>query len=411
MERGKYPIIIIPGCAKSGTTFLFESLTESNAIYPSDRSSVKWKELNIFGEQTASIDEFASHYRVNSSGRYLCDATPIYLTSPKYIRSIYNHPELTEVKFIICLRERCEQIFSWYLHNLATHLIRKDSKSPGRLRFASLFDTISTPGLMGLAWKPIAPAIHEILTLFGSNAVVTFNHHKDYDSQSEFWNRASEFLNVRLAPNRDFHWSEFFCPRVRYFNKTRSETINGKEITFDAGDLLFVAGKKSRLWHGISERAAFEVLEAASHFTREVYRQDIVTSCPEIIEDFHSVLNLLQLDMKDFPATDHLVAKEALLDSNALDKLIMPEVASYGQTTRRESAQGASNSHRGRDTPTLELRSLKEERDKAVADRDRARRKLDLVLSSKSWKVTRPFRALAKTVLSLFNGRRSKPSL
>src|SRR5262249_43745947 len=103
----------------------------------------------------------------------------------------------------------------------------------------------------------------------------------------------------------------------------------GRKILFESGDLLFIAGKKSRIWRAIPNEIGLAVLQAASHFTSEVAQSDMIAFAPEVIEDFEYALELLQLDLRDFPVTERLLAKETALDTRALDELVwVPAIAS-----------------------------------------------------------------------------------
>src|SRR5262249_5361426 len=137
-----------------------------------------------------------------------------------------------------------------------------------------------------------------------------------------------DWLDVRVTPISGGS-SQFFLPRFRYFSQPILEIFDGRKILFESGDLLFIAGEKSRIWRAIPNEIGLAVLGAASHFTSEVARSDMIAFAPKVVEDFEYALELLQLDLKDFPITERLVAKETALDTRALDELVwVPAIAS-----------------------------------------------------------------------------------
>jgi len=116
--------IIIPGMPKSGTTFLYHVLQE-NGLISGYSSPTFTKETGFFlNHQSPTRESFNSIFDQADHEKWKLDATPSYIYDPNIVDRISEiNGKTDQLVFIICLRQRVEQIFSWYIHFISHHLI------------------------------------------------------------------------------------------------------------------------------------------------------------------------------------------------------------------------------------------------------------------------------------------------
>lgn len=109
--------LIIPGFAKSGTTFLFEQLAKSGAPI----NLPKRKEVDYFRSAT-SFEGYLDQFETQDPDKVFLDASPLYGlpgadTASVIKKALKGH----DVKIIVCLREALSRAYSHYMHDISTH--------------------------------------------------------------------------------------------------------------------------------------------------------------------------------------------------------------------------------------------------------------------------------------------------
>jgi len=109
--------LIVPGFAKSGTTFLYEQLVQSGASL----NIPEFKELDYFITRSG-FSGYLENFKTADPEKVFLDASPLYSISGKNIRRrIQETLRGHEVKFIFCLREPIARAYSHYMHDVSSH--------------------------------------------------------------------------------------------------------------------------------------------------------------------------------------------------------------------------------------------------------------------------------------------------
>jgi len=309
------PLFIL-GLPKSGTTFLTHSLLACGAARSYKNVH---KEIHLFssGRAEPSANTFFAHFESNSRAEWACDATPTYIFDPSAIERIHATFE-TAPLFIICLRERIEQIFSWYVHFTLNSLVPDFWAKTD-------FTEIQEPDLFGplpnyrSMFARSAPGIRRCIELFGRERILTFNHHQDYSAESDFWSILSDRIGGPCPPHPTVKWHQDFLPEAIYFEAETERLIDGRLYRFARGDLLIVAGLFSKLYRGVSPVRGHAVMEGCAKMMTSLEDGTISVIKSIIYEDFLESLDLLDVSREQIPLPSRRTLKRARLAQTALD--------------------------------------------------------------------------------------------
>lgn len=111
MDNSKYPFFICPGAQKSGTTYLYNLLRQSDELC----FSVK-KETHFFAHNSkyeAGIEAFYNRFMPDAKTRYLADFSQSYLADQDALIRIKEHLG-DNVKMVLILRDPVMRAFSNY---------------------------------------------------------------------------------------------------------------------------------------------------------------------------------------------------------------------------------------------------------------------------------------------------------
>lgn len=308
--------LFIPGMPKSGTTFLTHSLLECGAAR--DYKSLH-KEIHLFSSRTAepSAEAFFAHFESSSKAEWACDATPTYIFDPSAIERIHAAFDPAPL-FIICLRERVDQIFSWYVHFTLNRLIPD-------FWAKSDFAEIQEPDLFGplpnyrAMFARSAPGIRRCIELFGRERILTFNHHRDYSAESGFWDILSDRIGYPCPPHPTVKWHQDFLPEAIYFEAPTERFIDGRLYQFAQGDLLVVAGHASRLYRDVSPDRGHAVMDGCAKMMTSLEDGTISVIKSIIYDDFLESLDLLDVPREQMPPPSTRTLKRAQLPQTALE--------------------------------------------------------------------------------------------
>jgi len=116
------PDFLIIGAIKGATTSIYDALLKHPKI---DGPTIK--EINYFSNEKKfklGLDWYFSQFPERADGGLLCEATPNYASSTKYLLRIKN--QLGKVKIIYNIRNPVERFISQYLHFRAMNEIFND---------------------------------------------------------------------------------------------------------------------------------------------------------------------------------------------------------------------------------------------------------------------------------------------
>jgi len=102
--------LIIPGFAKSGTTFLYEQLAKSGAPI----NLPKRKEVDFF-RNGKSLEGYLEQFQTTDPDKVFLDASPLYgLPNSNTAATIKKVLKKHDVKFVFCLRESLSRAYSQF---------------------------------------------------------------------------------------------------------------------------------------------------------------------------------------------------------------------------------------------------------------------------------------------------------
>jgi hypothetical protein len=270
------------------------------------------------------MKEFSRSFVITEENLWACDATPMYIFSEKAIENICSFSKGMEVHFVICLRDRAEQVYSWYTHHAVNRLARRLLNKDCSAGFPSLKLT-DFDGIFNFFYSPISPAVQKIIQLFGRDKVTVFNHHSDYHQQSEFWPKISEKLRLEVTPSHNFYQSNKHLPEVLYFESDQQVQLSGVEYSFKRGDMLVKNGEKSTLYRDIDVEKGKQIASGFNSMTRVFGQEERRTVEDRVSSDFLTALELLNLDPKDFPKKNEVRLTSPSVTPGSLDDaLIIP---------------------------------------------------------------------------------------
>ena len=311
------PLFIL-GMPKSGTTFLTHSLLECGAAL---NYKSRHKEIHLFSSWASdpSAEKFFNYFEGNSEAKWACDATPTYIFDLSAIEKIHATFE-TAPLFIICLRERVDQIFSWYVHFTLNRLVPD-------FWAKNDFSEIREPDLFGMLpnyrtmFARSAPGIRRCIELFGRERILVFNHHRDYSEKSHFWENLSNSIGYSCPPHPTVKWHQDFLPEAIYFEAPTEMSINGRLYEFSQGDLLIVAGHASKLYRGVSPDRGHAVMNGCAKMMTSLEDGTISVIKSIIYDDFLESLDLLDVAREQIPPPVTRTLKRARLPQTVLENV------------------------------------------------------------------------------------------
>lgn len=304
-------LLICPGMARGGTTYLYHNLVKSN---PAKMNESHSKELNFFGSNN-DPETFKSFFPDAREDAYYLDFSPSYLVyESAAVNNIIGFPAANK-KIIIHLRNPVDQLFAHYMHDVNTHYANREF---GNVVKCPLFSWGILKNYMAIR----SPAIDRLVKAVGRENVFVVNFHTDIGS-SDLHTRLSAFLGIDLAP---FDTARIggggWMPHYIYSGDDKLDVVVQDEIcALPPEHLLLVNNQNSEVWPDIDYDEAGVLLAGASTWTREIlpYQYDMIYQALE--EDWNKILNTLQQSADDYVVPKHLVAKPAVLPESMKEKL------------------------------------------------------------------------------------------
>lgn len=208
--------LIIPGFAKSGTTFLYEQLAASGAPI----NLPKRKEVDYF-RSADSLEGYLDQFDTQDPDKVFLDASPLYAlpgtdVAARIKKTLKGH----DVKIVFCLRDPMARAYSHYMHDISTHFFLY---AHGPYSFYS-------PAVLKKYFHPLSPAVRDFATIFGKANVSGFGFKS---SGPQLRGDVLKFLSLPKTWHLDFNVNPApggSIPRL-YFDTDRYLTIrSGKEL-------------------------------------------------------------------------------------------------------------------------------------------------------------------------------------
>jgi hypothetical protein len=139
-STGARRILLVPGLAKAGTTFLFDQLAGQAPTFVTSRT----KEANVFSREAAPRrSAYLARFPTLDPAAVLVDASPTYLETADVTVATRIGAVLggDEVQALVLLRDPVDAVFSHYLHAMKSWMGR-----PGRAVVCNSGDGVGRHG-------------------------------------------------------------------------------------------------------------------------------------------------------------------------------------------------------------------------------------------------------------------------
>jgi FkbM family methyltransferase len=282
-------ILVVPGMAKAGTTFLFEQLGRQAEHIATTRN----KEPNYFLRGTGlSRAEYLAKFRDPVPGKVLLDVSPTYIGSgapvAERIRQVL--PE-DEVSVAILLRDPVDRLFSHYLHDLKSFIGRPSWDGTRPATFA-----LTAPDVLARYTRPRTALVAGYKAAFGA-ACRGFHMGALFDG--EMASALSGMLGIPVAPfDAGIRANPGgFVPAYLYGGTAGlAFEQDGTAYRVPPGALVFAANSRSELVEGIAPDAAAALVELGRSFTSELtLPRDVLAP---LVEDHLATCRVLGLERR-----------------------------------------------------------------------------------------------------------------
>jgi hypothetical protein len=304
-------IVMSPGFARSGTTYVFHQLQRKSPKYFNLPIT---KEVNLFNKKDP-LAALTEAYRTHHADLFYIDYSPGYSTSrTEWVERFIEFPAACK-KVIIHLRHPVSQIYAHYLQNLKAQIAKR--KRGDNVHY-SLFSSVALQKYLSLR----TDAFCRIVDHVGRENIFIINFHKDLSNAASLSSRLSHFLDVELASFDDERISPGgWLPYYVYGGEQGTEIAVGQFIAFVPPQaLLLVNGRESMLWKDVTEDQASMLINNSSSWTRAVDESQFEELYRVVQKDWEALLDLFSLDAKDYSVDRSLTAKPADIDETFLTK-------------------------------------------------------------------------------------------
>jgi hypothetical protein len=125
MSLKNIPNLIIGGVHKSGTTSLFNYLSDHPDICGSKKKEIHYYTPMIYNKPIPELKNYFQFFNHHKSEKYLLEASPSYLYGNELlINQLFK--DLPNVKMIFILRNPVDRFTSYYNHCVSKYIIDKD---------------------------------------------------------------------------------------------------------------------------------------------------------------------------------------------------------------------------------------------------------------------------------------------
>jgi len=289
--------LIIPGFAKSGTTFLFEQLAASGAPI----NLPKRKEVDYF-RSADSFKGYLDQFETQDPDKVFLDASPLYgLPGTQVAARIKKVLKGHDVKIIFCLRDPMSRAYSHYMHDISTHFFLY---AHGPYSFYS-------PSVLRKYFHPLFPPVRDFTKAFGKGNVTGFGFKSTGPNLSK---DILEFLSLPEDWTLDFAVNPAVggsIPRI-YFDTQRYLTVrSGKELySLPPHTLLLSSIRYQQYRPDFPAHIARLLLKNATSWDRQFDPEFLGPSFKPIREDYLRCFDTLGLDRETLNPPKKINANE-----------------------------------------------------------------------------------------------------
>lgn len=126
MKNILFPNLIIGGLPKSGTTFLFNLLSQHSDVFPSKVKEISMYMSFVRENKKPNLHRYLDYFKHYNSQKYLLEASPHYFNNGKSIATHIKN-DIRNLKLIFCFRNPVDHLFSLYKGSLRNMRITKNT--------------------------------------------------------------------------------------------------------------------------------------------------------------------------------------------------------------------------------------------------------------------------------------------
>lgn len=328
MAKRKY--LIVPGMAKSGTTFMWDQF-----VNRTDRVNFgPRKEIGYFAVGH-DLDKHDAFFSTHDDSKIYLDATPEYSDLYKEFASNAKIAlKDAEVQIIFCLRDPIARAFSHYRHDLSTHFW---TCSMGDYSFYS-------EGALRRYVRPYLDIINTFQNAFGAENVHGYSFKQTKDTLPakvlKFMGLPKNWkldLNINPAPGGGL-------PRVVY-DKRKDTYIeqDGNIYRLPAKTLLVCTSLHRHLRHNYPEDLGERIVGHSSNWTKNLDYSKFGKTWAAIQKDYNASLEALGMDSEKLEQSKSIPYKEEMpLPDSILERLEkVDSVENISKNIYQEALNGA----------------------------------------------------------------------
>lgn len=312
-KRRKLKLVISPGLARSGTTYLYHSLSDNHPYLFNFGPS---KELNFF-DTSCDPKAFRALFDAPDDNKYYVDYSPAYLCdSRRAVDNIAAFPA-QEKKIILHLRHPVDQLFAHYLHDIKAHYAMRQFDKV----HSPLFSETITRNYMALRGR----AVEQLVNNVGLENILVVNFHKDL-AAPDLHTRVGRFLDLDLAPFRQrIIGGGGWLPYYIYAHTEPVDVAIGANVyALPPHHLLLVNNAESCIWPDIDPETALQVLAGATTWSRQIVPAEFDILYEAFREDWLRTLTLLGQHPDDYGVARHMIPRQASLPESMAVHLYDP---------------------------------------------------------------------------------------
>ena len=307
--------LIIPGMAKSGTTFLWDQFV--NRTEHVNFSTPKEIGYLAVGDDW---DRYMTNFPNADEKKVFLDSTPQYCDSYKaFSENTALMLKGKEVQIMFCLRDPVARAFSHYRHDLSTH---------SWTSFMGDYSFLSEGSLRRYV-RPYFDIVKTLQNKFGTENVHGFSFKQ---SSGKLPKPVHKMLGLARNWQLDFNINPALgggLPRLAY-DPERPTLIaqNGKIYKLPPKTLLVSTTLFSQLYENYPEDLGRKVLSHAANWTQELDRSVFSSAWKDIQSDYSRALEALNMAPEELPTQGMIKYKgEMPIRQHILDRLQVVDTA------------------------------------------------------------------------------------
>ena len=294
-------LLISPGMARSGTTYLYSQFAAQNKEF---FNTPRRKENNFF-VNSCSVPEFKELFPSDFDGsKYSIDYSPGYFASPtNWLENMLKFPAAKK-KIIIHLRNPVDQMFAHYLHDVKSHLAKREYGDDVDRPFFRI-------NVLKRYLAKRADVVRRLVSELGSDNVLALNFHKEIPSTPETTPKIARFLDLPLKPfSSQVVGPGGWTPHYVYGGSNGLNIAIGLNIRrVPARALLLVNSNETMIWDDVEPGVASKLIAGSSSWTREILPEQFDSLYSYLRDDWIGILEALNQDESDYKVDTHLKSR------------------------------------------------------------------------------------------------------